>query len=284
MTRPTALPVDASEIPSSMKCERRWFCWRYEWEWDGKRWTKRPYQPSGAYARSDDPRTWTTFEAALAAYRVGGFDGVGFMLGDGWGGLDLDHCLDGKAVVPNATGIVKQIDDVSAYREVSPSRTGYKAIGRSARIGGQIDFSTDPPSFTRWTSPRYFAITGAVDFGTPNADITALIDAWFPTPVEVASSAREGYALAAESTDDDLLNAAVANERNGDEFLALWRGDLTAYGNDHSRADMALLRHLAFWTNYDAARVDRLFRQSNLMRDKWEQPSYRRATLGKALR
>jgi primase-polymerase (primpol)-like protein len=77
----------------------------------------------------------------------------------------------------------------------------------------------------------------------------------------------------------------IGNDTNGDDVLALWRGDTSAYGHDHSRADMALLCHLAFWTNYNAERVDRLFRQSGLMRPHWEKSaSYRRASLGKALR
>jgi primase-polymerase (primpol)-like protein len=74
----------------------------------------------------------------------------------------------------------------------------------------------------------------------------------------------------------------VVGADNGDKFLALWRGDTSIHGGDHSRADQALVSMLAFWTNYDAARVDRLFRQSGLMRDKWHADSYRRATLRKA--
>jgi len=68
------------------------------------------------------------------------------------------------------------------------------------------------------------------------------------------------------------------------EILALWQGDTSAYGGDHSRADQALVTHLAWWTNYDAERIDRLFRQSGLYRPKWNHASYRRATIGKALR
>ena len=47
-----------------------------------------------------DPGTWTTFEEALAAHRLGRFDGVGFILGlaeeddTTYVGLDLDDCRD----------------------------------------------------------------------------------------------------------------------------------------------------------------------------------------------
>ena len=33
---------------------------------------------------------------------------------------------------------------------------------------------------------------------------------------------------------------------------------------------MALCSHLAFWCAGDAARMDRIFRRSGLMRDKWD--------------
>jgi hypothetical protein len=41
---------------------------------------------------------------------------------------------------------------------------------------------------------------------------------------------------------------------------------------------------LAFWTNRDAERMDRLFRRSALMRQKWgEREDYRRLTIGKVI-
>ncbi|MBM3271540.1 MAG: DUF3987 domain-containing protein, partial [Candidatus Sericytochromatia bacterium] len=51
--------------------------------------------------------------------------------------------------------------------------------------------------------------------------------------------------------------------------------------------DLALCSHLAFWTGPDPARIDRLFRQSGLMRDKWDEKrldsTYGAVTIAKAL-
>ena len=277
MTKPAALTVHVENIPPALTTERRWVTWRYEW--DGNRWTKRPYQVQGVLAKSNDPSTWCAFDAAVSARHA--FDGLGFVLGDGWAGVDLDECWADGSPVPDAQGILSRLA-ATCYVEQSPSGTGSKAIGRSARIGGEIDFAASPPSFTTWQAGRFFTITGRGG-GDPSADLSAFLNDWFKPPVE-ASSIREGYGLAAESTDDELLIAAVANVRNGDAFLALWRGDTAAYGGDHSRADLALCGHLAFWTDYDATRIDRLFRLSNLYRPKWDQSSYRRATLAKVMR
>ena len=53
-------------------------------------------------------------------------------------------------------------------------------------------------------------------------------------------------------------------------FARLWDGDLTFHQGDHSRADAALVAHLGWWTGGDPVRTDRLFRQSGLMRGKWD--------------
>lgn len=75
-------------------------------------------------------------------------------------------------------------------------------------------------------------------------------------------------------SDDDLLEKA-RNSRKGTKFAALWDGDLKHsalehYKEDHSAADLALCNGLAFWTGRDPDRMDRLFRRSGLMRDKWD--------------
>ncbi|MBU0465410.1 MAG: hypothetical protein KKE12_17725 [Proteobacteria bacterium] len=64
-------------------------------------------------------------------------------------------------------------------------------------------------------------------------------------------------------------------------FKQLWEADPEALGRafpdmtgdrafDNSAADAALCSHLAFWTGKDCERIDRLFRQSALFRDKWD--------------
>ncbi len=272
--RPVALTVTAATIPDALRRESRWMLWRYEAR--AERWTKVCCTPAGRHAKTNDPSTWTTFDDALAAYQTGRFDGVGFCLGDGWAGVDLDHCREHDAYT--APGPLARL---ACYVEISPSDTGAKAIGRASRIGGQIDFGVTPIAFTAWSSARFFAITGRGS-GDPCADITDVVNDWFPPPPPVSAGRQHGYEAAADLSDDDLLLQAVGAP-NGDKFLALWRGDTTAYGGDRSRADQALVCLLAFWTNYDVDRVDRLFRASGLSREKWNTHSYRTATLQKAL-
>lgn len=83
--------------------------------------------------------------------------------------------------------------------------------------------------------------------------------------------------------DQDLL-AMAEKASNGAKFQRLWAGDFQRYyASDHSTADLALCTTLAFWTGRDAARIDRLFRQSGLFRpEKWDRRDYRERTIEKA--
>ena len=51
------------------------------------------------------------------------------------------------------------------------------------------------------------------------------------------------------------------------------------HGGDDSAADLALCNLLAFWTGCQPDRIDRLFRQSGLYRQKWERDDYRERTI-----
>jgi hypothetical protein len=72
--------------------------------------------------------------------------------------------------------------------------------------------------------------------------------------------------------------------QNGGKVRALFDGDTSAYGDDESRADSALVFHLAFWSRGDEGQIDRLFRQSELYREKWERADYRQRTIENALK
>ena len=85
-------------------------------------------------------------------------------------------------------------------------------------------------------------------------------------------------------SDNELLDM-ILNSRQGTKFSRLfYRGDISGHGNDSSAADMALMVMLAFWTQKDAARMERLFSSSALgQREKWRtRPDYRQRTVSEA--
>jgi putative DNA primase/helicase len=80
----------------------------------------------------------------------------------------------------------------------------------------------------------------------------------------------------------EIVNLAQA-AKGGEKFTALWRGWEEGYSSA-SEADLALCCLLAFWTGGDFKKIDKLFRLSDRMRDKWlDRPDYRHDTITQAL-
>jgi Uncharacterized conserved protein len=152
--RGEALKIQPDRIPFDLRAERRWVCWQYA-EREGK-WTKVPVTPLGVPAKCNDPSTWTTFQACVAAAtRNGQIAGIGFVLGDGFVGVDLDHARDVESG-RIAEWAARIIDRLRSYTEISPSGKGIHIICRG----------TLPPGRRRkgpiemYAEKRYFTVTG----------------------------------------------------------------------------------------------------------------------------
>jgi len=85
------------------------------------------------------------------------------------------------------------------------------------------------------------------------------------------------------SVSDKTLLEVLFRGKNGREYERLWNGDLSVKGGNQSSCDQYLCDGLAWVTGKDMARMDQLFRQSGLMRDKWNRDDYRKSTLEKAI-
>jgi primase-polymerase (primpol)-like protein len=88
---------DLAKLPAALKPLRarpQWVIWRLIWQ--GKRWTKAPFRCNAAdrYASSNDPSTWSSYEAAVAA--AGAADGISYVLTpeDSFAAADIDHVRD----------------------------------------------------------------------------------------------------------------------------------------------------------------------------------------------
>ncbi|MDQ2842422.1 MAG: hypothetical protein M3Y72_15525, partial [Acidobacteriota bacterium] len=247
---------------------RQWVLWRTA-EVDGRR-TKLPISPwSGKLASCDRPQTWSSYKRVRYALRRFRCDGIGFVFTDAdpFCGIDLDKCRTVKGnIAPEALRIVQQLD---SYSEFSPSGTGIHVLikaelqGRGRRSG----------KLEVYNSGRYFTMTGnhvagmQHDICDRQAELDGLMAELFPAsdsglPVQMLSDV-------AQLSDTDLIERAK-KACNGDRFTRLWCGDISDYGDDHSRADAALCSILAFWTGGNGERIDRLFRSSGLMRPKWD--------------
>jgi P4 family phage/plasmid primase-like protien len=281
-----------------LKERRQWLVWRSE-TGAGSKPTKVPYSPlTGHRTGSDEPHRseWTTYDEATACVSPGGFSGVGVVLTDGLNGIDIDH----RSLQDEVTKDV--LSKVCSYAERSPFGDGLHILfsvdtdrlpadfiptygGGYYKKNNENGIECYLPSIS---GSRYFTFTGDAVVGLPINDCTEgvleFLDAYMRRPEPIARTQmtsapnRAGAAL----TDDEVIAKALA-ARNGDKFARLWQGDTSDHNDDDSAADLALCSHLAFWCKGDTAQMDRLFRQSRLMRGKWDRDDYREPTLSKAL-
>ena len=308
--RPAALPVIPDAIPAELKGRRQWIVWRFTWKPRDQKWDKPPKQVSGKAASATDPKTWTTFDEVVRAYRAGGWDGIGYVPTeeDPFVLLDLDHVTgpDGKlgtwsdalrlqfaGEVPEPAALVATLN---TYTEKSPTGTGLRVVcggklpkGRR-KIGGKGNGC--PDGLEMYSAGHYLTITGQRLPESPatvrdcDGELTALHVAVFgkgSTKKQTAKpETRTAPATFDPSTDADLIEMA-SQAKNGAKFKALWEGDAKGYSSQ-SEADLALASMLAFWTRSNPTHIESLMRQSGLKRAKWdEHKSYLADTIAKAL-
>lgn len=264
-------PYNFNEIPAELKALPQWILWRKE-ERGGKP-TKVPYQVNGEMAQANNRRTWSTFATAVKFYLEGDYDGIGFVFSrqDNYIGIDIDKCVvDGK-VNSFANEI---IDTLDSYTEFSPSGTGLHIIikgGLPQSVLGTGRKNTKH-GLEIYSYGRYFSFTGNRENSNDVYDRTDELAEVFEQYFD--DSDIQGRVNLAEFEKDeikisnDALWERMFRSKNGDEIRSLFNGSLIK--NDHSASDLALCNHLAFWTGKSSTRMDTMFRESGLMRDKWD--------------
>lgn len=272
-------------IPPEMRERDVWVCWRVEYRDDKP--TKVPVDPaSGGRARSNDPTTWGSFDRVLEYHQHEDTDtaGIGYMFTSGgpFVGVDLDDCRNPETsdLEEWATQVVDRLD---SYTYVSCSATGVHIVVRGSKPRGK-NRSGD---IEMYDDNRFFAVTGeplgtADTPGSPveRQDELESVHSAFIAETDEQRTETDGVSTVDGNTratssglsDEEVLDHAREAE-NGDKFQRLWNGDISGYASQ-SEADLALCNLLAFWTGGDVQQMDRLFRQSSLMREKWDETHY----------
>lgn len=290
---------NVDSIPDELRRRRQWICWELV-ERNGKT-TKVPKRAdSGGNAKSTDPDTWCDFETAVKGCDKHNLDGIGFVFaGDREvTGLDLDHVLIDGEVAEAYAWVVGAAD---TYTEVSPSGDGLHLffLGSKPESDHCKRTQLDKRVVEMYDHDRFFTVTGNL-FVDANGEVHdevrespgALARAyatWLSDKrpkVEKPKVRRDASGLPLSLTDSEVTERMYASEK-GVAIQALMNGDTSKYGDDDSGADQALCNHLAFWTGGDAAQMDRIFRTSGLMRDKWDEmrgkTTYGERTIAKAI-
>ncbi|MGI6152971.1 MAG: phage/plasmid primase, P4 family [Christensenellaceae bacterium] len=281
------MKILSENIPQEMKMYNNWAVWRYEDAGSGKP-RKIPYCISGGSGKSNDAETWGTYEEAMTAYNTGGYDGIMFALENSpYIGFDIDDAIDPTtgemlADAENAFEIAQ------SYTELSPGGKGLHII-----LKGKLpDGRRRKGCFEMYGhgSPRFFTMTGQVmaNSTTIRDDqniINILHKQFISAQSEKASTiGRELYPT--QEVDDKEILRRANSYHSAEKFQRLWSGNTYGY-DSRSEADLALCNLLATYTRGNTEQIDRLFRKSDLMRNKWDelrgQNTYGELTIQKAV-
>ncbi|HPH40507.1 MAG TPA: hypothetical protein PL067_09490 [Bacteroidales bacterium] len=280
-----------SRIPEELRQLKQWVLIRAVAGSDGKT-IKEPYVASTFRERkasSTNPDDWESFEVATNAlqYWKGWFDFIAFVIteDDPYVFIDFDHVLEDRVIT--YPKVEKHVSDLASYTEVSLSGTGLhvftKAIKNSDRCRNNKPFDLEVYDHARFAvmtgniwSPSFSTITEG------QAALDELCDLYL-SPTYVSVQSEQGAEIPTMA-DDNVLSLCKKRIKS---FVRLWSGDTRDYDDDESRADFALCCMLAKFSS-DPDQVDRLFRQSELMRPKWDSKrgssTYGRKTVEKAIR
>ncbi|MBC9985288.1 hypothetical protein E4P24_02740 [Haloferax sp. AS1] len=208
-------------------------------------------------------------------------------------GIDLDDVRDPDTgeLVPWAEDVIETVD---SYTEISPSGTGVHIL-----VEGQLGPDSDnkqkhdegETEIEMYDRKRFFTMTfDHLEDTSKSVEMRPdEVSEVYTKYVEEEEDEEPQTATAEPSTnlslEDDEVIEKAKNASNGREFERLWSGDLSGHDGDHSRADMALLSHLAFWTQKDTSQMERLFEKSGLgKRPKWQaREDYRSRSINKAI-
>lgn len=226
--------------------------------------------------------------------------GVGIVLEfAGLIGIDLDDVVDTETGIINPTAL-KTVDYLDSYTEYSVSGRGLHILvdgklntkelnSRGLPKGIKYRFD-DNSEIEIYSNSRYLTFSGNVFRDTAIQQRADKANALYNRLVALRESKRQPTAtvttsqtLQPVSDDDNSLLQRMFKSKFGTEIKALFEGDISKCGSN-SEADLKLCRHLAYWTNKDFDRIDRLFRQSGLYRTKWDREDYRTNTINLAIR
>ena len=284
-------------IPQELRNLKQWGLFELKWVESRKKNTKIPINPyDGSAGKSNDPNTWSDFDTAMRALNdVERADGLAFYFANGYVGLDIDHIdsnLEDWRVGDNdPNNLVNKFQDLTdnTYMEVSQSGTGIHAIFKG-KIPGK---RRRKGNYEMYQTGRFFALTG--NNIIPDPTIKSMSDDEMKTLYEFLFGKDNIVQLHSESDNITPVDLSVAeiikraenSAKTGTRFTMFMKGGWEQFYASHSEADMAFANDLAFWTGRDFHKMDTIFRNSSLMREKFDEKhgavTYGTSLLNKAI-
>ena len=234
--------------------------------------------PCGKRASVTNPRHWSSFDAVSSIYAMGACDGIGFCLsGDGLVFVDYDSA--GDTLEAGDLGALT----VNGWTERSPSGRGLHTVVIAQKPRSGTRYTPDHPRIKAveiYDDRRFFTVTGhtvgtCIELVENQVDIDRLVRQ-IPGKRDI-----QAYPSRTHQTDEEVMRRMMGSQQ-WSKIARLWSGKGVS---DHSSADLSLMNHIGYWTNYDPEVMERLFSASALgQRSKWrDRPDYRERTVRRAI-
>ncbi len=268
-------------IPQELKNLKQWGLFHLKYVPERHKNTKIPVNPyDGTAGKSNDPNTWSTFDEALRQLsKIDRADGLAFYFANGYVGLDIDHIQDdlsdwyqGNSSSDNLVNKFKVLTN-GTYMEVSQSGTGIHCIFKGKIPGHR----RRKGQFEMYQTGRFFALTG--NAMEENMSVKSLNENEMKTLYEYLFGKDKVISLHSETDNitpvdlsiPEIIKRAEESPKVGKRFTMFMKGGWDQFYTSHSEADMAFANDLAFWCGRNFHKMDTIFRNSSLMRDKYDE-------------
>lgn len=272
--------MNYENIPREMRELRQWVAYKSYPDKQTGKYKKIMYSPvTFELAKSTEPETWASFEQAKSYCQRKRYQGLAFCLLSGITFIDIDHAINKEtgAISEMALTLMRRLPD--SFTETSVSGSGVHIFVRGGLPAGALK-RNDAKGIEMYDGQRFACVTGNLLNGCRELrDYTGTIEQINYEFIGKRPPAVCRPSVPATQSDNELIEA-ILNSRQCTKFNELYNGSIIGYPS-HSNADAALVSILAWWTS-DYAQIDRIFRSSGLMRDKWDRRLYG-GTYGSAL-
>lgn len=268
--------VNLDKIPEQLK-QGAFFCgWRYETRKDknGKESkTKVPYNLcTGKRAKSNDKSTFCRYFKAVQAFNENGkYDGLGVGVFNNLIAFDIDHTINERGELSEEAKDI--ISTLNTYCEKSPSGKGIRLFG----LAKNYNYDTETyyikngnyEIYAAGNTYKFLTVTGDVIEDKRLADVSKTLPVICKKYMK--RKPKEGKKKTATTSPCIRSDAEIIEKarNNNPEFENLFNGNIDAY-KSQSEADFSLCLLLCYWCEQDAQKIDSIFRQSGLMRKKWD--------------
>ena len=260
------------QIPSELKSLVQWVCWQAQPdETRPGKMKKIPINAkTGGQAQSNNEETWCDYDTAVKVSKK--YSGIGFMLANGYFGIDLDDCegaIEDYKIGDTGNIVAEFIYTLGSYAEYSQSGKGIHIICRG----------TLPPAGRRkgtvemYELGRFFVMTG--NSASEYAEITEgteKVKILHEKYIGGGTTPSTGISipLPLNLSEAEIIKACreFKARRCVQAFIQWETGKLFIRHSRKQTWPFAIC--LPFGLDAMSSLMDRMFRSSGLMRPKWD--------------